>query len=347
MEPKPKRIPSDVRNVAVRFSNHLGLKPHELSRKVKNDTGLSYKRRAYRALLRKYKVHRTTKDLPRSGRPTKLSVGHFNFIDKAMLENDELTERDLAKKLKDEFGITFSQKGIGRIRRKLGWKLTGTKYCQLISNKNQECRLKWCLDMMKSIRNGDKLENVIFTDESSFQLNSYRNFHLTNKKLNHKGRKPTPKHPFKVHVWGGISKRGATNLAIFRGIMKADFFADVLMKDFAKPFIDSAYGDQHRFQMDNDPKHTSRYAKQKMDEMGIKWFKTPASSPDLNPIEFLWGVMKRKISAQYKPTNKDQLVTALTTVWAEITPEQCSKYIDHILKIIPVIIARDGKASGY
>lgn len=28
------------------------------------------------------------------------------------------------------------------------------------------------------------------------------------------------KHPYKVHVWAGISKRGATRILIFMGIMK-------------------------------------------------------------------------------------------------------------------------------
>ena len=45
---------------------------------------------------------------------------------------------------------------------------------------------------------------------------------------------------------------------------------------------------------DNDPKHTSRYAKH------INWWKTPASSPDLNPIENVWHTMKEYLRSDYK-----------------------------------------------
>ena len=39
---------------------------------------------------------------------------------------------------------------------------------------------------------------------------------------------------------------------------------------------------------DNDPKHTSRVAQQFYMDSDINWWKTPAESPDMNPIENLW-----------------------------------------------------------
>ena len=48
--------------------------------------------------------------------------------------------------------------------------------------------------------------------------------------------KPRPKHPIKVHVWGGISKQGATQVCIFEGIMTAPLYCDILEKTLL-PFI--------------------------------------------------------------------------------------------------------------
>jgi len=39
---------------------------------------------------------------------------------------------------------------------------------------------------------------------------------------------PKPKHPLKVHVWGGISKHGPTELVIFEGIMDVVVYCQIL-----------------------------------------------------------------------------------------------------------------------
>ena len=46
------------------------------------------------------------------------------------------------------------------------------------------------------------------------------------------------------------------------------------------------------FMQDNDPKHTSLLAREWLEKEGIEWWKTPAESPDLNPIENLWHEAK-------------------------------------------------------
>ena len=48
--------------------------------------------------------------------------------------------------------------------------------------------------------------------------------------------KPRPKHSIKVHVWAGISARGATKIYIFEGIMDAEFYTQILGRHLV-PFI--------------------------------------------------------------------------------------------------------------
>lgn len=83
--------------------------------------------------------------------------------------------------------------------------------------------------------------------------------------------KPRPKHPTKVHVWGGISVRGVTPLVIFDGIMTAVTYGTIL-KEALVPFISSTYPESHRFMQDNDPKHTSRYIQDLLVEEGVNWW---------------------------------------------------------------------------
>ena len=38
------------------------------------------------------------------------------------------------------------------------------------------------------------------------------------------------KHPVKVHIWGGISKKGQTDICVFEGIMDRFLFTEILEK---------------------------------------------------------------------------------------------------------------------
>lgn len=104
------------------------------------------------------------------------------------------------------------------------------------------------------------------------------------------------------------------------------------------PFLNKHYTDGHRFQQDNDPKHTSRYAQWWIAENNINWFKTPASNPDLNPIELIWHTLKEYLRTVYKPKNLTDLKTGIKTFWSTVTPEECCKYINHLKKVIPKVI---------
>ena len=69
--------------------------------------------------------------------------------------------------------------------------------------------------------------------------------------------------------------------------MERFLYVDIL-KNTLLPFIDEVYPDGHRLMADNDPKHTSIYAREWLVENNVNWWRTPAESPDLNLIENLW-----------------------------------------------------------
>ena len=148
-----------------------------------------------------------------------------------------------------------------------------------------------------------------------------------------------------VNVWAGISRRGATKV-VFTGTLTATRYVDILEMSLV-PFLNKHYTDGHRFQQDNDPKHTSRYAQWWIAENNINWFKTPASSPDLNPIELIWHTLKEYLRTVYKPKNLTDLKTGIKTFCSTVIPEECCKYINHLKKVIPKVIEVQGGPIGY
>ena len=79
---------------------------------------------------------------------------------------------------------------------------------------NKRKRFMWCEEQLL---NKDDFSNVIFTDESSVQLEQHSKI-CFRKRLQPRN---LPKQPVKIHIWGGISVRGATRLIMFSGIMNA------------------------------------------------------------------------------------------------------------------------------
>ena len=234
--------------------------------------------------------------------------------------------------MKRERGVCLNISTIKRHRRQLGFEVGLPKFVHHIREANKLKRKEFCQQLIES---SDTFDDVIFTDESSFQLGCNRQLAVTKVIRNEQGKiiaKDRPKitrvkHPVKVHVWGGISRRGATMLRVFCGIMDAEFYTTQILKETLLPSINHLYPPPmtHRFWQDNDPKHTSKKAKKFMEDNNINWFKTPAESPDLNVIENVWSTMKYHVSRD-NPRTQQELVDSLLRVWNNhLNVQQCNR----------------------
>ena len=268
----------------------------------------------------------------------------MNFIDAEMERNDEMTSPELTRRVLLRFGTQFSQDKIRRLRQKLGWVQTGTNYCQLIQEQNRVKRLEFCSNCMQE---NEQCNNVIFTDECSVLLKNHSKLSFYHKWEQPK-LKGKPKHPVKVHVSAEISKKRPSQITIFEGNMDAQFYVSEILSNRLLPFIHDNFPDGHCFQQDNDPKHTSRLARSFMEDNGIYWWKTSPESPDLNPIELLWHKLKHFLQNQVKPKTKEELMDGIERFWSKrVDAEKCSRYIGHLQKVLPVVVEREGTASGH
>ena len=98
----------------------------------------------------------------------------------------------------EDCNVTVSEATIRQARRKIGWiheRIESAKYCQMVREPNKVKRLMFCL---KALTEKDTFENVIFTDETSVQIQQHARlcFRKNGSQPKRKGR---PKHPLKVY----------------------------------------------------------------------------------------------------------------------------------------------------
>ena len=104
---------------------------------------------------------------------------------------------------------------------------------------------------------------------------------------------------------------------------------------------------QHSLHMDNARPHISRYTRNFLNNHNINHVKSPAQSPDINPIEMVWNDLKKYISEITKPGNEDELINGIFEFWnSKVTPEYCNKKINHIKRVLSAIKKLEGKATG-
>ena len=197
-----------------------------------------------------------------------------------------MTAPNLRTTIFEQFSQDFFKSKVKRLRKKLGWVQMGTKNCQLIQEPNSIKRLEFVL---KCVEDGENFDNVNFTDECSVHMENHAKISIR-RKLEPTKMKGHPKHPYKVHIWTGISKRGATNVFIFMGNTDVTFYIKEILEKTLLPFKLPFYPSlrmaivSSRTMTQSTQAGWQRSLWKKKTSTGGR----PLESPDLNLIELLW-----------------------------------------------------------
>jgi len=152
-----------------------------------------------------------------------------------------------------------------------------------------------------------------------------------------------------VMVWGCMLWEGPGYAVKIDGRMDGELYRQILDEDL--PASLEYYGKDSTdiiFQQDNDPKHTCKKATQWFSDHGYEVMKWPAQSPDLNPIEHLWTIVKKCLSDYENPPNGvHELWERVQVEWNKIEPEVCQKLIESMPRRVQAVMRANGGYTKY
>ena len=119
-----------------------------------------------------------------------------------------------------------------------------------------------------------------------------------------------------------------------------------ILKQHLKTVRKLKLGRKWVFQMDNDPKHTSKSVAKWLKDNKVKVLEWPSQSPVLNPLEHLWAELKKRVRAR-RPTNLTQLHQLCQEEWDKIQPTCCGKLVEGYQKHLTQVKQFQGNATKY
>lgn len=144
---------------------------------------------------------------------------------------------------------------------------------------------------------------------------------------------------------GFFSAAGVGPIKRIEGIMNAPMYKEIL-ENTMLPYAEEEMPLLWTFQHDNDPKHTSCLVKSWLKDQKINVMKWPAQSPDLNPIENLWQIVKQQLRPNiYRP--KEELYRAIESEWKRIPTRTITNLIDSMTKRWAEVIKNKGYSTKY
>lgn len=300
-------------------------------------------------MVRRYQETGNIADKPGRGRKPALTVRETKDIVREATKNPFTTSSKLKEIVQERYGKDVSSRTVRKYLNKEGIHGRTARKKPLISKVNQRKRLNFA---RKHINEPPEYwKRVLWTDESKINLfgsdcgtNVWRK---KNEALKFQNTIPTVKHGGgNIMVWGSMASNGVGNLEFIDVKMNAEVYVDILNRNMKSSAQKLGLGRRYIFQQDNDPKHTSKKAQLFFKKSKVNVMEWPPQSPDLNPIEHLWGTLKRAVYSS-PSSSINQLKVKVQEEWDLIDPGVTEALVNSMPRRLQAVIEANGGSTKY
>jgi transposase len=287
-----------------------------------------------------------------AGRPRKLSTRDDLYIARQAATGKSSTATAISHLLKQHAGVDVHRSTVARSLKRGGLDSFSKRKKPLLRVKQRKDIMAfakrhkhWTIDDWKRVYFSDETKiNRYGSDGRSYcwkkRGEPLRDHHVVT----------TVKHGGgSIMVWGCFSAAGPGYICLIEGNMNAEDYCGILEFDFLDTL--EYYGVEVEdvvVQHDNDPKHTAGSTKKWLEDNGIEVLEWPSQSPDLNPIEYLWWVVKHRLKEyQTVPKNNDELWQRVVEIWNGLEADLCLGLVESMPRRIAAVLAAKGGHTKY
>ncbi len=92
------------------------------------------------------------------------------------------------------------------------------------------------------------------------------------------------------------------------------------------------------------PKYTTKMTTALL--LKVKVMEWPSMSPDLNPIEHMWGILKQKVE-KHHVSNIQQLRDVIMEEWKRMPATTCAALVNSMPRTIKAVLDNNGAPTKY
>ena len=158
--------------------------------------------------------------------------------------------------------------------------------------------------------------------------------------------KPPDKPAYTVTLWGCFCAKGMGVARIFLGELNSSLYRDILEHNLKPTYQRFFPRDLWRFQQDNASPHYTAEVNTWMHNHGVHIMEFPPRSPDFNPIENVWHVLKYRVEHR-NPRTAEELEQFLREEYEAISEEDCTTLAHSMPARLQQCIEHQGHKTKY